>query len=236
MVAVVLMEPGGAGSDRGGLRPGWEEGTFMTSVDERLVVAKSRAHTRFVEDLTAALKETEPSKSAIEEALKDQIGNGKRLLEMGEAACYLASVGRLQSETRDQMAWALTVGVKAFRDLREMVADWTRRHDGLSLEGEQALGPLVAEMDSLRTELASQTTQGTNGEHAAFPQVGTAEWGKMNQRRAELIRKNLRGELSEAEREEYETLQCRSLLAVDAAFPLQGRAKAPVDHPEASGG
>jgi hypothetical protein len=183
-----------------------------------------------VEDLTAALKETEPSKAAIEEALKDQIGNGKRLLEMGEAACYLASAGRLQSETRDQMAWALTVGVKAFRDLREMVSDWTRRHDGLSLEGEQALEPLVAEMDNLRTELAlgSQTTQGeTNGQHAAFPQVGTAEWGKMNQRRAELIRKNLRGELSEAEREEYETLQRRSLLAVDAAFPRQGRAKAP---------
>jgi hypothetical protein len=51
---------------------------------------------------------------------------------------------------------------------------------------------------------------------AAFPKPGTAEWGQMNRRRAELIRKNLRGELSAEEREEYETLQRLSLAALEA--------------------
>ena len=216
-----------------------EEDTFMTSVDERLAVRKkSRAHVRFVEDFTLALKESEPSKADIEEALQDQIGHGRRLLEMGEAACYLASVARLRGDTRTEIEWALTAGVKAFRDLQEMVAEWTRLH-GVSLEGEHDLGPFVAEMDHCRAELAlgSQEQQGDTGaERPAFPQVGTAEWGQMNQRRAELIRKNIRGELTEDERKEYENLQRSSLAAVEASFPRQGNAKAPDDHSEASGG
>jgi len=54
---------------------------------------------------------------------------------------------------------------------------------------------------------------------AAFPAVGTPEWGQMNQRRAELIRKKVRGELTGAERREYEWLQRKSLEALDAAHP-----------------
>jgi hypothetical protein len=53
-----------------------------------------------------------------------------------------------------------------------------------------------------------------------FPSVGTPEWGEMNRRRAELIRKKLRGQLTEEEREQYEWLQRRSLEALDAACPL----------------
>ena len=52
-----------------------------------------------------------------------------------------------------------------------------------------------------------------------FPAVGTPEWGLMNQRRAELIRKKVRGELTEAERRQYEWLQRKSLEALDAAHP-----------------
>lgn len=58
---------------------------------------------------------------------------------------------------------------------------------------------------------------------ANFPQVGTPEWGAMNRKRAELIRKKVRGELSEAERRLYETLQRRSLEALDKAFPRYGQ-------------
>ena len=131
----------------------------MTLVDERLTVRKSRAHVRFVEDFTLALKEAEPSKAAMEDALKDQIGHGKRLLEMAEVACYLASVKQLQPITHKDMEWALTMGVRAFRDLHEMVADWTRRH-GESLEGAQDLGSLVTELECCRAELAFPSQQG----------------------------------------------------------------------------
>lgn len=62
----------------------------------------------------------------------------------------------------------------------------------------------------------------TAGDGAAFPQVGTAEWGEMNRKRAELIRKKIRGELSESEREECETLQRLSLAEVEASFVGQG--------------
>lgn len=64
----------------------------------------------------------------------------------------------------------------------------------------------------------------TAGDGAAFPQVGTAEWGEMNRKRAELIRKKIRGELSESEREECETLQRLSLAEVEASFPRQDEA------------
>ncbi len=193
----------------------------MTPADERLMVRKSRAHVRFVEDFTFALKETEPSKPAIEDTLKEQIDHGKRLLEMAEAACYLASVKRLQPDTQKDMEWVLTTSARAFRDLQEVVADWTRQH-GEALNGAQELASLVAEMDRCRTELACESQQRVAGiDLEGFPKVGTAEWGQMNQRRAELIRKNIRGELSAEEREEYETLQRLSLAAVDAAYPQQ---------------
>jgi hypothetical protein len=209
----------------------------MIVADERLAVRVGRARARFVEDFTLALKDAEPSKADIEEALREQIGHGRRLLEMAEAACYLASFARLGPDTRRQMESALTVGVKAFRDLQETVTDWTRRH-GVSLQGEQDLGPLVAEMDRCRAELAlgAQEGQGDKGaEHAPFPRVGTVEWGQMNRRRAELIRKKLRGELDEGEKEEYETLQRLSLEAVEESFPRQGPTKPQADHPEGNG-
>lgn len=206
-------------------------------VDERLTIRRARAHVRVVEDLNFALEESEPSKAGIEEALQDQIGHGKQLLEMAEAACYLASVARLHSDTREQMQWALIVGVKAFRDLQEMVANWIRQHN-VSLVGEQELGPLIAKMEQFRAELTSslqERQRDTTGDHAAFPKVGTAEWGEMNRKRAELIRKKIRGELSESEREEYENLQRLSLAEVEAAFPRQDEAKRGANE-EASGG
>jgi hypothetical protein len=58
-------------------------------------------------------------------------------------------------------------------------------------------------------------------DESEFPAIGTPEWGQMNRRRAELIRKKLREELSGDERGEYERLQRRSLESVDAAFRFQ---------------
>ena len=55
--------------------------------------------------------------------------------------------------------------------------------------------------------------------NGAFPAVNTPEWDAMNERRAELIRKDLAGVLTPAEREEYERLQRMSLAAVVSAFP-----------------
>jgi hypothetical protein len=56
---------------------------------------------------------------------------------------------------------------------------------------------------------------------ADFPQVGTVEWGQMNRRRAELIRKEIAGTLTEEERVEYAQLQRWSLARLEAAFPHQ---------------
>jgi len=156
---------------------------------------------------------------------------------MAEAACYLASVPSLRPETCKHMMRALTDAVQAFRDLQEMVANWMRHHN-LSLTGEQELAPLIAKMEQFRTELASslpQRQQDTAGENAAFPRMGTAEWGEMNQKRAELIRKKIRGELSDSELQEYETLQRLSLSAVEASFPRQGDVQRE-DNAEANGG
>lgn len=52
-----------------------------------------------------------------------------------------------------------------------------------------------------------------------FPRPGTPEWGVMNQRRAELIMKSVRGTLTDAETVEYEYLQTQSAAAVEKAFP-----------------
>ncbi len=56
-------------------------------------------------------------------------------------------------------------------------------------------------------------------DHEAFPAVNTPEWDAMNERRAELIRKDLREGLTPDERQEYERLQWMSLAAVVQAFP-----------------
>jgi hypothetical protein len=52
-----------------------------------------------------------------------------------------------------------------------------------------------------------------------LPAVNTPEWDAMNERRAELIRKDLDEGLSATEREEYERLQRISLAAAARAFP-----------------
>ena len=79
------------------------------------------------------------------------------------------------------------------------------------------------------------TEQSQGSYPTTFPDVGTPEWGIMNQRRAELIRKDIRGELTEAEREEYEVLQRLSLAAVDAAFPLRPNLQPANNNSEANG-
>jgi hypothetical protein len=63
-------------------------------------------------------------------------------------------------------------------------------------------------------------TEGNGDQPPSFPKPGTEEWGRMNRRRAELIRKDLAGTLSDTERTEYEELQRRSLAEIDAAFPF----------------
>jgi hypothetical protein len=52
-----------------------------------------------------------------------------------------------------------------------------------------------------------------------FPAINTPEWDAMNERRAELIRKDLDEGLTPAERDEYERLQRISLAAAAKAFP-----------------
>jgi hypothetical protein len=52
-----------------------------------------------------------------------------------------------------------------------------------------------------------------------FPTPGSPEWGRLNRRRGELIRRKVRGGLSPGEDEELEWLQRETLAAVDRAFP-----------------
>lgn len=52
-----------------------------------------------------------------------------------------------------------------------------------------------------------------------FPAIGTEEWGIMNRRRAELIRKKNRQALTPEELSEYESLQRQSQAALEQCFP-----------------
>jgi hypothetical protein len=52
-----------------------------------------------------------------------------------------------------------------------------------------------------------------------FPVPGTLEWGQMNRRRAELIRKKVRSVLTAQEQAEYEFLQRMSLATVNRTYP-----------------
>ena len=52
----------------------------------------------------------------------------------------------------------------------------------------------------------------------AFPDVGTEEWGLMNRRRSELIRKKNRQGLTADERVEFERLQRLCFDAVEGTF------------------
>jgi hypothetical protein len=69
-----------------------------------------------------------------------------------------------------------------------------------------------------KTTEATTCGPATNGSDD-FPAVGTPEWGRMNQRRAELIRKMNRQGLSPDEQVEYERLQRLSHEALEACFP-----------------
>jgi hypothetical protein len=52
-----------------------------------------------------------------------------------------------------------------------------------------------------------------------FPLPGTVEWGRLNRRRGELIRRKVRGSLSREEDQELAWLQRETLSAVDRLFP-----------------
>lgn len=65
-----------------------------------------------------------------------------------------------------------------------------------------------------------------------FPAPGTPEWGRLNRRRGELIRRKVRSGLYRAEEEELEWLQRETLAAVDRAFsrpPVDLRALAELE-------
>jgi hypothetical protein len=52
-----------------------------------------------------------------------------------------------------------------------------------------------------------------------FPAIGTEEWGLMNRRRSELIRKKYRQGLTAEEQAEFERLQRLCFAAIDERFP-----------------
>jgi hypothetical protein len=66
-----------------------------------------------------------------------------------------------------------------------------------------------------------------------FPQVGTKEWGTMNRRRAELIRKKNREGLTPEENTEYQRLQQLSQAALERAFPAKSVDRERLDRLEA---
>jgi hypothetical protein len=68
---------------------------------------------------------------------------------------------------------------------------------------------------------AEQTDAGTNGTTPpSFPVPGTPEWGRMNQRRAELIDKQVDSSLTAAEQAELKELQRQTREAIDKTHPL----------------
>jgi hypothetical protein len=69
-----------------------------------------------------------------------------------------------------------------------------------------------------KTTKATASREQTNGSDD-FPAIDTPEWGRMNQRRAELIRKKNRQGLAPDEQIEYERLQRLSHEALEAQFP-----------------
>jgi len=128
----------------------------MTSTSELLAARVGKARARFLEDVALALKDdaSERSQIELEESLAEQIDQGRRLLGMANVACRsVASATKLQRSTHQEMIWALTVAVKAFRDLQEMMASWSRSH-GVSLAGEEELGSLVLDLNDRRAELS----------------------------------------------------------------------------------
>jgi V8-like Glu-specific endopeptidase len=70
-----------------------------------------------------------------------------------------------------------------------------------------------------RHGLLGSETDTADIEDTSFPNPGSKEWEAMNRRRAELIRKKIRGTLSPEELPEYERLQRLSRAALEHAFP-----------------
>lgn len=68
---------------------------------------------------------------------------------------------------------------------------------------------------------ANATSNGVRGAATPpdFPAPGTAAWGVMNRRRAELIQKKNREGLTMEELDEYQRLQRGSQIALEEAFP-----------------
>lgn len=143
----------------------------MTPADELLAMRVGRERARFWGDLvTLAFEEAAsehaaaapPNKAVIEGALREQIGHGKRLLYMAQSASRdLAEYLKLPPAVHKVLMEALAEAVKHFRELREMVANWTRRQ-GVSLAGAEDLGPLITGLDDSRAELFA-------ARHSVFP-------------------------------------------------------------------
>jgi hypothetical protein len=96
---------------------------------------------------------------------------------------------------------------------------------------EAPVSPLSEELTANGEERATLPPSRSNGPpprqslQTAFPEVGTPEWGEMNRERADLIRKEIRGELTEQERQRYETLQRQSYEALERRYPRGGEGK-----------
>jgi hypothetical protein len=140
----------------------------MTPADELLAMRVGEERARFWGDLVnLAFKEAHaeagpPNKANIEAALRQQIGHGNRLLYMAQSACRdLAEYVKLPPVFHKVLMEALAEAVKHFRELREMVADWTRRQ-GVSLAGAEDLDPLISGLDDSRAVLFA-------ARHSVFP-------------------------------------------------------------------
>jgi hypothetical protein len=133
----------------------------MSAVDEVLTLRVGSARARFLDDIALALRDAtsagaspaSPSKADIEAELKTQLGHGKELLEIAEAACRdLGSYVKLQPTVHKVLTGALAETARHFRDLHEMLAGWTQRH-AQALKGAEDVCPLARKLDDCRAEL-----------------------------------------------------------------------------------
>ncbi len=170
-------------------------------------------------------------------ATDDHLAQVRELVERLSAPADAASESlaaelRLLQQTiqafRDLLAEALARASQAPRPV-----DWGRARAAEEAHA-QAAGPAAPTPDDPHAQPAAATGKEA-ADPAAFPRVGTPEWSRMNRRRAELIRKDIRGELTAGERDEYETLQRLSLAALEASFPRYGDGEARDNSREASG-
>jgi hypothetical protein len=83
------------------------------------------------------------------------------------------------------------------------------------LEGKSVEDAALKALGHLKKVFSHLLSQRVNN----FPGPGTAAWGVMNRRRAELIRKKNREGLSEEEWDEYCELQRMTHIALEDAFP-----------------